>query len=125
MATDDQGALDTIFIAEVHDRLKDRKIVGAVSDVLKCIKSAIEDSRSLKRRYRLQETDTVYYSESREITPRTTSKSTLERSNSTSRSPLNASIKLAIVDEKLFPALVEDLCGFDAADGYGGAGEAD
>ncbi|KFY85575.1 hypothetical protein V500_08293 [Pseudogymnoascus sp. VKM F-4518 (FW-2643)] len=99
--------------SEVDDRLKDRRIAGAVSDVLKCIKSAIEDSRSLKWRYRLQTTDTVDSPESREIAPRTTFKRTLERFNSASRSPLNASIKLVIVDEKLFPTLVEDLCGFN------------
>lgn len=113
LATDDLGALDTTFGAEVDDRLKDRRIAAAVSDVLKCLKCAIEDSPSLKRRYRLQVAHTSDSPESRKTAPRTTFKRTLERFNSTSGSPLNASTKLVIVDEKLFPTLVEDLCGFN------------
>ncbi|KFZ00102.1 hypothetical protein V498_00285 [Pseudogymnoascus sp. VKM F-4517 (FW-2822)] len=109
LATDGQGALDTTFITEVDDRLKDRRISAAISDILTCIKDTIKDSRSLKRRYRLLGTDTTGFPESSNSTPRTTFKRTLDRFNFPPETPLNASTKFVIADENLFPPLVEDL----------------
>lgn len=105
LATDGQGALDATFVAEVDNRLKDRRISAAILDALTCIKDTIKDSRSLKR----QATDMTSSPTGSKNTPRTTFKRTLDRFNSAPEIPLNASTKFVIADEKLFPPMVEDL----------------
>ncbi|PWW72109.1 hypothetical protein C7212DRAFT_287205 [Tuber magnatum] len=121
--TDDQSALDTNFPTELDDRLKDRRISAAVSDVLACMKRIFEDSYSLKQQYGLQKAgDATNSPESRRESGRTafrtTFKRTLERFNSASASnqrntALKASAKWVIVDKKRFRTLVEDLRGFN------------
>ncbi|KFZ24964.1 hypothetical protein V502_00548 [Pseudogymnoascus sp. VKM F-4520 (FW-2644)] len=87
LAADNQRALDTTFTTDLDGHLKDRRIAAAVSDVLKCIKCAIEDSPLLKRRYRLQVADTSDSPESHKIAPRTTFNRTLRDSTLPSEVP--------------------------------------
>jgi len=87
--TDDQSALDTNFPTELDDRLEDRRISAAVSDVLACMKRIFEDSHALKQQYGLQKAgDATNSPESRRESGRialcTTFKLTLERFNSAS-----------------------------------------
>jgi hypothetical protein len=116
----DVNILESDLQSQFDQRLEDRRVCSAVSDVLECMKRVFEDTDALKRRYGLQQSASapaIQQSEGRNAL-KAVFKRTYEKFHSAAKAnQQNASFKStakwAIVDKKRFQQLIADLRDFN------------
>jgi hypothetical protein len=117
----DVNILESDSRSGLDQRLDDRRVCSAVSDVLECMKRVFEDTDALKRRYGLQQSASapaIQQSEGGRNALKAVFKRTYEKFHSAAKAnqqnaSLKSTAKWAIVDKKHFRQLIADLRDFN------------